>query len=658
MDKLQEVSECGDLVDWLLLNSFSVLNVETKLHVVNRLGRSCPNLITLKSTDGIQNRGFSNNWYGKCQWLTGSIKRQKLFCWSCLLFSNQTEYTTWSKLGFADLKNLRRALDRHSKSKEHLASQCKIKLFGKQNIATSIYSARKTAIISYNNQVRENRNNLKKLIDITIYLAGQDLAFRGHNESSESYNRGNYKELVSLFEKYDDNFNKFINNNVFSGTSKTIQNDLIDSNQKSEVRVFFSWQIDETTDISCLSQLSIIFRYVKNGEVVERFLGFYDVSSGRTAEDLFNFLMSHCEKFDFKTKLVAQTYDGAAVMASELNGLQSKIKSVAPQALFTHCYAHALNLVLSKACNINKHSRIFFSNLTGAKLPSNAATRWNFTSRAVFTVLANKQSLIEVFNFIINNDSFKNDNHTIREATFNLIFAQTDVVGLETEEPTQKRRKITLDAAVDIEQSYRVIFNEILDTVIMQINVRFGDLEKLHKFSVYAKDFLTDLFTSLTKQYPTFDEIQLKNELLVIYNDLQMFDGCTTQNQILEFMHKNELHECLPELYKLLTIIPVTSVSVERSFSALKRIKTYTRNTMDRNRLSNIALISIEKPLLNLLSKNEPQFYDKIIDHFANSTNRRIPLIQCGPKSVQQMRFFLLAAQSKIQYCQKLVHVR
>nr|CAI5858565.1 unnamed protein product [Callosobruchus analis] len=50
---------------------------------------------------------------------------------------------------------------------------------------------------------------------------------------------------------------------------------------------------------------------------------------------------------------------------------------------------------------------------------------------------------------------------------------------------------------------------------------------------------------------------------------------------------------------------------------------------MDQNRLSNIALISVEKPLLNLLvlSKNEPQFYDKIIDHFANSTNRRIPLI-------------------------------
>nr|CAI5869807.1 unnamed protein product [Callosobruchus analis] len=284
-------------------------------------------------------------------------------------------------------------------------------------------------------------------------------------------------------------------------------------------------------------------------------------------------------------------------MASELNGLQSKIKSVAPQTLFTHCYAHALNLVLSKACNINKHARIFFSNLTGfsaffskstkrtkilneicsAKLPSNAATRWNFISRAVFTVFANKQSLIEVFNFINNNDSFKNDNHTIREA-----------VGLR---------------------------NHMQDSKICFL---------LQKFNlIFAQ---TDVVLACFQNKLT----NLKNELLVIYNDLQMFEGCTTQNQILEFMYKNELYECLSELYKLLNIIvtiPVTSVSVERSFSALKRIKTYTRNTMDQNRLSNIALISIEKPLLNLLSKNEAQFYDKIIDHFANSTNCRIPHI-------------------------------
>jgi hypothetical protein len=85
--------------------------------------------------------------------------------------------------------------------------------------------------------------------------------------------------------------------------------------------------------------------------VVERFFGFYDISSGRTSEDLFKLLMENFAKFNMKEKLVAQPYDGAAVMVGELNGLQRKIKDVA-QATFTHCYAHdVLNLVLSKSCN-------------------------------------------------------------------------------------------------------------------------------------------------------------------------------------------------------------------------------------------------------------------------------------------------------------------
>jgi hypothetical protein len=53
----------------------------------------------------------------------------------------------------------------------------------------------------------------------------------------------------------------------------------------------------------------------------------------------------------------------------------------------------------------------------GCRIPSNSQTRWNFTSRAVFTVSINKDVLIEVFEHIINRDDFKNDQQTIREAT-------------------------------------------------------------------------------------------------------------------------------------------------------------------------------------------------------------------------------------------------
>jgi hypothetical protein len=53
-----------------------------------------------------------------------------------------------------------------------------------------------------------------------------------------------------------------------------------------------------------------------------RFLGLFDVSAGRTADQLFSFLTGKFEKFNLQKKLVAQTYDGATVMSGQLNGLQ------------------------------------------------------------------------------------------------------------------------------------------------------------------------------------------------------------------------------------------------------------------------------------------------------------------------------------------------
>jgi len=52
-------------------------------------------------------------------------------------------------------------------------------------------------------------------------------------------------------------------------------------------------------------------------------------------------------------------------MAGHLNGVQAKIKEVAPMALFTHCLAHRLNLVLQHGCSANTKCHVFFANVTG-----------------------------------------------------------------------------------------------------------------------------------------------------------------------------------------------------------------------------------------------------------------------------------------------------
>ena len=66
--------------------------------------------------------------------------------------------------------------------------------------------------------------------------------------------------------------------------------------------------------------------------------------------------------------------------------------------------------------------------------------------------------------------------------------------------------------------------------------------------------------------------------------------------------------------------IPVTSATAEHSFSVLKRTKTYLRSTMVQERLTHLAVLSIEREL----SKNLD--LDSVVDRFRDMHPRRLQL--------------------------------
>lgn len=85
------------------------------------------------------------------------------------------------------------------------------------------------------------------------------------------------------------------------------------------------------------------------------------------------------------------------------------------------------------------------------------------------------------------------------------------------------------------------------------------------------------------------------------------------------------LRTAFPLLVKLIQIaltIAVSTAHCERSFSVLKRIKSYLRSTMTQKRLVNLALLSIEKELSQNLS------LDDVVHRFATEDkNRKISLM-------------------------------
>ena len=207
------------------------------------------------------------------------------------------------------------------------------------------------------------------------------MAFRGNDESATLFNRGNYVELIYTFAENDEKISRHLETStVFSGLSNRRQNDVIkavaeviqtdigkDINKDVNKASFVAVEVDETTDVTQKAQISVIFRYVCEASYIvkEAFLGFDDVSDDRRASAIAQYVLGILRNFNSVEKLVAQTYDGASVMSSELNGVQAKIKENVPEAMFLHCYAYKLNLVLLHLAKYMPECKAFFKTLEG-----------------------------------------------------------------------------------------------------------------------------------------------------------------------------------------------------------------------------------------------------------------------------------------------------
>jgi len=85
-----------------------------------------------------------------------------------------------------------------------------------------------TKISVHNAKVRGSREILKDLINVHCFPAKQQLAFCSNDESSISYNRGNYVELLHILAAKDETLARHLETStVFSGFPNIIQNDLI-----------------------------------------------------------------------------------------------------------------------------------------------------------------------------------------------------------------------------------------------------------------------------------------------------------------------------------------------------------------------------------------------------------------------------------------------
>lgn len=142
----------------------------------------------------------------------------------------------------------------------------------------------------------------------------------------------------------------------------------------------------------------------------------------------------------------------------------------------------------------------------------------------------------------------------------------------------------------DVEESFKLL-SEMYKDIIYENNL--GDI------SEYSRNVELQLWQNSFKHQS--DIIQTKKTVTDLY-----------------FQCDPQIYPIISKLLQIFITLPVTTATGERSFSTLRRLKTYLRNTMGQNRLNSLALLNIHRDIE--VNTND------IINEMSKSSNKRLKL--------------------------------
>ncbi|KAL1225039.1 hypothetical protein V5N11_002818 [Cardamine amara subsp. amara] len=219
-------------------------------------------------------RRFNPCWFDQYgDWLEYSVKKERAYCLCCYLFGDINE-KKGGKIGFVT-----EGFNRWNQS-ERLSGHVGKTINSFHNIAMKKCEdlMRQGQSIKHafhkqtNDMKNEYRVRLNASVDAARYLLRQGLSFRGHDETEDSSNRGNFLELVKYTAEQNEAVNKVVLKNAPGNNqmvSHRIQKDIVNCFSEEVVNSIiqemdhdvFALLVDESADSSKKEQMAIVFSF-------------------------------------------------------------------------------------------------------------------------------------------------------------------------------------------------------------------------------------------------------------------------------------------------------------------------------------------------------------------------------------------------------------
>lgn len=170
-----------------------------------------------------------------------------------------------------------------------------------------------------------------------------------------------------------------------------------------------------------------------------------------------------------------------------------------------------------------------------------------------------------------------------------------------------------------------------LDSLISSLEERFSDdnspafsLLSLHPSNMLKKS-VSEIISLSKDSFDLYDLKNLENEVEVWYALWKDKELDTEQLKNLELAEiikeTDEFFPCVKEALAISLAQPCTTCTIERSFSTLRRVKTWLRSVMIEHRLNGLCMLSVHRQMINGIKH---QFSDDILNRFAENPRKMI----------------------------------
>ena len=306
-------------------------------------------------------RHYLKKWESEFQWLEYDEDLQGAFCKHCRKWAKANSKTggTWVTKPFSNWKKAVSKMKEHAESAGHIHS-CQVETT----------NAAKGSIVHQLCQVQEserlkNRTAVKSLLRCTHFLVRHNIA-----------HTTNFSDLVDLVVSCGDEDLRYFVEKAGKNATYTSKDAVIDFAETIGMWVeksllkrlcqarYFSLLADECTDILTIEELSIVCRWVEDGEPVEHFIEILPLKKA-DANTIYGSLIDCLKRKGVMiSNMIGIGFDGAATFSGKHNGVQALLKRNSPHSIFVHCHCHLLQLACVQAANSTPGIKHVYTTLT------------------------------------------------------------------------------------------------------------------------------------------------------------------------------------------------------------------------------------------------------------------------------------------------------